>query len=45
MSSLIELFGRSKQGDRRAQEEWVTAARDRIYYRCKKMLKHEEDVR
>lgn len=42
---LLELIRRSREQDPDAQEELVRAAQDRVYYHCKKMLKHEEDAR
>ena len=42
---LLELIRRSREQDPDAQEELVRAAQNRVYYHCKKMLKHEEDAR
>ena len=42
---LLELIRRSQEQDPDAQEELVRAAQNRVYYHCKKMLKHEEDAR
>ena len=42
---LLELIRRSREGDPDAREELVRAAQNRVYYHCKKMLKHEEDAR
>ena len=42
---LLELIRRSREGDPDAREELVRAAQNRVYYHCKKMMKHEEDAR
>ena len=39
---LLELIRRSRERDLDAQEELVRTAQSRVYYHCKKMLKHEE---
>ena len=39
---LLELIRRSRERDLDAQEELVRTAQNRVYYHCKKMLKHEE---
>ena len=39
---LLELIRRSRERDLDAQEELVWTAQSRVYYHCKKMLKHEE---
>ena len=39
---LLELIRRSREGVPDAQEELVRTAQNRVYYHCKKMLKHEE---
>ena len=40
----IDLVERSRRGDPEARDALVRAAQNRIYYHCKKMLKHEEDA-
>ena len=39
---LLELIRRSRERDLDAQEDLMRAAQNRVYYHCKKMLKHEE---
>lgn len=39
---LLELIRRSRERDLGAQEDLMRAAQNRVYYHCKKMLKHEE---
>lgn len=42
--SMAAVIRRCLAGDPQAQEELVLAAQNRVYYHCKKMLKHEEDA-
>ena len=44
MPSMAPVIRRCLSGDAGAQEELVLAAQNRVYYHCKKMLKHEEDA-
>ena len=44
MPSMSPVIRRCLSGDQQAQEELVLAAQNRVYYHCKKMLKHEEDA-
>ena len=44
MPSMAAVIRRCLAGDPQAQEELVLAAQNRVYYHCKKMLKHEEDA-
>ena len=41
---LLELIQRGRAGDPAAQEELVRAVQNKVYYHCKKMLKHEQDA-
>ena len=43
-AELLDLIRRSRQGDPEAQEALILAAQNKIYYHCKKILKHEEDA-
>lgn len=42
MPSMSPVIRRCLSGDQQAQEELVLAAQNRVYYHCRKMLKHEE---
>lgn len=44
MPSMSPVIRRCLSGDQQAQEELVLAAQNRVYYHCRKMLKHEEDA-
>ena len=44
MPSMTPVIRRCLSGEQQAQEELVLAAQNRVYYHCKKMLKHEEDA-
>ena len=44
MPSMSPVIRRCLSGDQHAQEELVLAAQNRVYYHCRKMLKHEEDA-
>ena len=44
MPSMSPVIRRCLSGEQQAQEELVLAAQNRVYYHCKKMLKHEEDA-
>ena len=44
MPSMSPVIRRCLSGDQQAQEELVLAAQNRVYYHCKKMLKHQEDA-
>ena len=41
---MTPVIRRCLSGEQQAQEELVLAAQNRVYYHCKKMLKHEEDA-
>ena len=41
---MSPVIRRCLSGDQQAQEELVLAAQNRVYYHCRKMLKHEEDA-
>ena len=41
---VASLIPRCLEGDAQAQESLVLAVQNRVYYHCKKMLKHEEDA-
>ena len=41
---LTRLIKQARQGDQSAQEALLAAVQDRVYYHCKKMLKHEQDA-
>ena len=43
-TELLELIQRSRQGNMEAQEALILAAQNKVYYHCKKMLKHEQDA-
>ena len=43
-SEWIDLVERARRGERPAQEALFRAARDRVYYHCKKMFRREEDA-
>lgn len=42
--NMAPIVRRCLAGDAQAQEELILAAQNRVYYHCKKMLKHEEDA-
>ena len=44
MPSMSPVIRRCLSGGQQAQEELVLAAQNRVYYHCRKMLKHEEDA-
>ena len=44
MPNMTPVIRRCLSGDQQAQEELVLAAQNRVYYHCKKMLKHQEDA-
>lgn len=44
MPSMSPVIRRCLSRDQQAQEELVLAAQNRVYYHCRKMLKHEEDA-
>lgn len=44
MPSMTPVIRRCLAGDQQAQEALVLAAQNRVFYHCKKMLKHEEDA-
>ena len=44
MPSMAPVIRRCLVGEQQAQEELVLAAQNRVYYHCRKMLKHEEDA-
>lgn len=41
---MAPIIRRCLAGDAQAQEELILAAQNRVYYHCKKMLKHEQDA-
>ena len=41
---LKELVEQARQGEPAAQEALLAAVQNRVYYHCKKMLKHEQDA-
>ena len=41
---MSPVIRRCLSGGQQAQEELVLAAQNRVYYHCRKMLKHEEDA-
>ncbi|MBE5708498.1 MAG: sigma-70 family RNA polymerase sigma factor, partial [Oscillibacter sp.] len=41
---MTPVIRRCLAGDQQAQEALVLAAQNRVFYHCKKMLKHEEDA-
>lgn len=41
---LKALVEQARQGDPAAQESLLAAVQNRVYYHCKKMLKHEQDA-
>lgn len=43
-SKLTELIERSRTGDPEAQAALIETAQRRVYYHCKKMLRHEQDA-
>lgn len=42
--NIAPIVRRCLAGDAQAQEELVLAAQNRVYYHCKKMLRHDEDA-
>ena len=42
--ALLSLIERSRRGEPEAQDALVRSAQNRVYYHCKKMLKHEQDA-
>ena len=43
-NEVASLIARCREGDAQAQEALVLAVQNRVYYHCKKMLRHEEDA-
>lgn len=41
---IASLIARCREGDAQAQEALVLAVQNRVYYHCKKMLRHEENA-
>ncbi len=41
---LEQRIAQARGGDRAAQEALILAIQDRVYYHCKKILKHEQDA-
>lgn len=41
---VASLIARCREGDAQAQEALVLAVQNRVYYHCKKMLRHEDDA-
>ena len=41
---VTSLIARCREGDTQAQEALVLAVQNRVYYHCKKMLRHEDDA-